>query len=192
MGMADIPTASPPPLPPSLGGSDAVPPAPPATTGVMPGTVEKRSRWSAGKAVAAVVVVVGLFFGAFIWFAWPFAGGAVDSVQANVPADATVGTCYSKGGDRLTVPCADWHHFEVLATYRYPAEAEYPAKLERLAGTDSCDIAFEQYMGEPVDDSSWTYAMAVPTESEWARGARQAVCVLFNNAVIKTPGRANE
>jgi hypothetical protein len=142
--------------------------------------------------VLAVILAVVVFFAAFIAFAWQFAGSAVDSVQANVPPDATVGTCYSKGGERLTVPCAEWHHFEVLATHRYPADATYPSRLERLAGTDACDRAFEQYMGVPSGDSGWTYAMAVPSEGDWSVGRRDAVCVLFNNAVIKTPGPAND
>ena len=187
--MSDSSAPSMPPLPPPLGGAEPPPPDPPA---VVAATSTTKSFWTGWKVAVAVAAVVVAFFGAFLAFAWVFAGGAVDSVQANVPADATFGTCYSKGGSRLTVPCADWHHFEVLATHRYQADSGYPSKLERLAGTDACDIAFEQYMGQSVNDSSWTYAMAIPSQAEWANGERGAVCVLFNNAVIKTPGRANE
>jgi hypothetical protein len=104
--------------------------------------------------------------------------------------DLAVGACFNgfedEGNAVTTVDCAEEHDSELLHVLTLPESvAEFPGNADRehlwFEHEDTCyGPAFEDYVGEPYDSSSWDVYTFRPTEWAWAEGDRTVQCVVYS------------
>jgi hypothetical protein len=108
--------------------------------------------------------------------------GALGSVQV-----FTVGECVDAlvpDGEEVTdlpvIDCAQEHLGEVVGTIDVPDADTWPGQAahEEQAATD-CDPLFTTYVGRSYQESRLEMSYLYPTESSWAAGDRQIVCIVF-------------
>lgn len=108
--------------------------------------------------------------------------GALGSVQV-----FTVGECVDAlvpDGEEVTdlpvIDCAQEHLGEVVGTIDVAEAETWPGQAahEEQAATD-CDPAFTAYVGRSYQESRLEMSYLYPTESSWASGDRQIVCIVF-------------
>lgn len=108
------------------------------------------------------------------WFDDLAAGICFDDVFRGEDFDFTV--------PAAIVPCDGPHDNEIAAMPDIPAGAggAYPGdETVSDSAAEACDIAFEAYLGRPLADTYLTAFVVWPNESDWAAGARQAVCSVY-------------
>ncbi len=85
-------------------------------------------------------------------------------------------------GDEISqvsaVPCSEEHSDEVFASDQMTGE-DYPGD-EAVAdfADEVCVMAFEEFVGTPWSDSELDYGFLAPTESSWAEGDREVLCIV--------------
>lgn len=98
-----------------------------------------------------------------------------------------VGDCIGEFDDEtglvVLLPCDGPHIEEVYHEYRI-LEPEFPGdgRVLRIA-EDECRSAFEPYVGEPWDESDFSYAYWAPVVDTWTWGDRVVLCTLYQPGV---------
>ena len=117
--------------------------------------------------------------------------------EYQAPEDLAVGDCYDPIEDTdtevllaaLLRPCDVPHAFEAFGVEQLPdpAAAPYPSDRDiEDASVELCDAAFEAYVGTSIDDSRYGYHYFTPTESSWADGDREVLCVIDDGTALIT------
>lgn len=111
----------------------------------------------------------------------------VDGTVTVNPSGLRVGDCigafdYETGLIEL-LPCDAPHIEEVYHEYRI-LEAQFPGDDAVIAIADeTCDAAFEPYVGVPVTESELVWAYWAPSSETWAWGDRLVLCTLHQPGV---------
>lgn len=105
----------------------------------------------------------------------------------------TVGDCVNDGDLEVTEvssvvkpSCDELHDNEVylaveLDGSKYPADAAYPGDDATYSLADqSCGEYFETWVGASVYDTSLYYFPFYPSDSSWAQGDREVVCLAYD------------
>jgi putative regulator of septum formation len=108
--------------------------------------------------------------------------GALGSVQV-----FTVGECVDAlvpDGEEVTdlpvVDCTGEHLGEVVGTLDVAEADTWPGQAAHEEQADSgCAPAFATYVGRSYEESRLEMSYLYPTESSWAAGDRQIVCIVF-------------
>lgn len=95
-----------------------------------------------------------------------------------------VGDCLDgfSEGDEISrvraVPCSADHSDEVFAAAEMSGE-DYPGD-DAVAdfADEACVMEFEQFVGTAWEESELDYGYLVPTESSWAEGDREVLCII--------------
>jgi hypothetical protein len=138
------------------------------------------------------------------------ARSASGSASASASADASgvqtsafdleLGDCFSTGDistvtEVTVVDCAAPHVYEVFGLTEYQAAAtdSFPGDdALNSAADDACRPAFDDYVGIAYDDSDWYGTFINPSESTWADGDREIVCVLHTQDETSVTGSAKD
>ena len=99
-----------------------------------------------------------------------------------------VGDCIndaSVGDDAVTsvpvVDCSEPHDSEVFYSH-IMSQASYPGTTATTDEADvACSAAFEDFIGIPYSDSVLYFSYFYPTESTWANGDREVLCMVYDN-----------
>jgi hypothetical protein len=135
--------------------------------------------------------------------------GPSGSLSSGAPSDAVpstrksafdlaVGDCFDTGDlsgvtDVTVVDCAAPHAYEVFGVNAVPgdASATFPGNDALSATADgACRTAFRAYVGVDFNASEWYGTFLNPSESTWATGDREIVCVLHTQAKTAVTGTA--
>ncbi len=85
------------------------------------------------------------------------------------------------GENTITVNCAQPHSEEVFSVYAdmLPSPTAFPG-YEAIGATAQrvCQADFEEYVGVPWDQSTYSIGFSGPTEQTWAKGDHQVACLL--------------
>jgi hypothetical protein len=101
--------------------------------------------------------------------------------------DLAVGDCVndaSLGDETVTsvpvVDCAEPHDSEIY--YRHVmTQSSYPGTTETTNEADiACSAAFEDFIGIPYADSVLYLSYFYPTETTWATGDRETLCLVYD------------
>ena len=114
--------------------------------------------------------------------------------------DLELGDCFSTGDisavtEVTVVDCAASHVYEVFGLTEYEAAAtdSFPGDdALNSAADDACRPAFNDYVGIAYDDSDWYGTFINPSESTWADGDREIVCVLHTQDETSVTGSAKD
>ena len=119
----------------------------------------------------------------------PTAQAPTPFVEYQDPTDLGVGDCYDPIDDEESDvllaaairPCDEPHLQEVFGILQLedPVGAPFPSDRDlENASVDLCDPAFEEYIGEGIDDSQYDYLYYMPSEVTWENGDREVMCVV--------------
>lgn len=100
--------------------------------------------------------------------------------------DLATGDCFDTESittvDEVTViDCDEPHSYEVFGVSDYDAgdDEAYPGEQPLNDTADeACRAAFEDYVGIPYDDSTWSATYVNPSQATWEEGDREILCVL--------------
>ncbi|WP_010205003.1 septum formation family protein [Salinibacterium sp. PAMC 21357] len=83
--------------------------------------------------------------------------------------------------DTKTIDCAEPHQGEIYAASMVP-DGDFPgdAAIGEQAEAD-CYTAFESFVGISWDDSIYNFSWYFPTESSWADGDREILCIVYHD-----------
>lgn len=124
-----------------------------------------------------------------------FGGPERDADTGELTEAGTIGVFELRVGDCLAelpdgngiatinaVPCSQPHTDEIFASVPMPA-AEFPgrAEVETFAG-EACEREFAGFVGLGSQASTLEYGFLSPTESSWADGDREVLCVVLDPA----------
>lgn len=186
---APVPTWAhqPPPLPAAgpLGAATMPPPPAPGSAGIA---VAPRKKRRTGLIVVAVIVLVLACVAVFLAIGLWYNSAMTDAAQANVPADAPIGTCYGSDGSKQAISCDGPHVFEVYTSSFYLPTADYPSRFDRSLGNPICEDDLELLIGQNYLLSEWDYAMVFPDEASWNNGQRRVPCVGFFGSALQVTG----
>jgi hypothetical protein len=137
--------------------------------------LKKRAR------LAALTMLVVPMFAACATLSLTFEGDS--------PFELKVGQCFDAPDDSQlwaveVVPCNASHENEIFAAMNYPAGPSEPFPGDKAIASvadQDCVPAFEAYVGVSYEASRYLWAPMVPTESSWADGDREILCVLYLN-----------
>ena len=93
------------------------------------------------------------------------------------------GDCFN-GLDRddvevTVVPCANAHGAEMTGRFLLDGE-EFPGEDEVLEqAEEGCLAIFEDYAGQPAEETELRFTELTPTESQWEAGAREVACIVL-------------
>jgi hypothetical protein len=112
--------------------------------------------------------------------------------------DLAVGDCFdsedlSRVTDITVVDCDASHAYEVFGVSAVPGDpsATFPGNDALTATADrACRAAFRAYVGVDFNASEWYGTFLNPSESTWATGDREIVCVLHTQATTPVTGSA--
>lgn len=115
-------------------------------------------------------------------------GGGGGGTTGNVSVfDLAAGQCFNGDieGDVSTVAgvtCSQGHEFEVFAVLQHPGGSDYPGvdEVSSYADTECTGNVFSDYVGTLYADSDYYATNLIPTESSWAGGDREIVCILYD------------
>lgn len=79
------------------------------------------------------------------------------------------------------IDCVEPHGGEIYAASYLP-DGAFPSDeaIAAQANTD-CKAEFESFIGANWDDSLYNYSWYYPTESSWADGDREILCIAYHN-----------
>jgi hypothetical protein len=114
--------------------------------------------------------------------------------------DLEVGDCFSTDDistvtEVTVVDCGASHVYEVFGLTDYEASATdaFPGDDTLNTAADAaCRPAFNDYVGIAYDDSDWYGTFINPSESTWADGDREIVCVLHTQEETAVTGSAKD
>ena len=99
--------------------------------------------------------------------------------------DLEIGDCFSESGDQtvsvVVVDCEQPHVYEVFALVTVEGGEDDPYPGDEVIGSEAdagCEAPFAEYVGLDYADSQWYVTSLTPTESTWAEGDREIVCLL--------------
>jgi hypothetical protein len=79
------------------------------------------------------------------------------------------------------IDCAEPHGGEIYAASYLP-DGDFPSDEEIVAQADAdCYAGFESFIGADWDDSMYNYSWYYPTESSWADGDREILCIVYHD-----------
>ena len=114
-----------------------------------------------------------------------------ETTGAGDPADVftiKVGDCLNDGSatgevsEVPTVDCAEPHDSEAYASIIID-DGDFPGDEALVAQAEAeCGAAFSDFVGIDFESSSLSYAYYYPTESSWASGDREILCLIVDPA----------
>lgn len=118
-------------------------------------------------------------------------------VEGNEDTDVftlQVGDCLNDGevGDTVaavpTVPCAEPHDSEIYASYIL-GDTAFPGLDTIIEEADAaCLTGYAQFVGLEYLDSRFDFSYYHPTESSWAGGDREILCLIYDPAGERLTG----
>lgn len=99
-----------------------------------------------------------------------------------------VGDCLNDGGvtgevsEVLVIDCAQPHDSEAFASIMM-TDGDFPGDdAVQQQAADNCTAEFGTFVGTAYDTSTLDFAYYYPTESSWAQGDREILCLLYDPA----------
>ena len=98
----------------------------------------------------------------------------IGDCEAGSPAEGEV-------TETKVIDCAEPHGAEIYAASYLP-DGEFPSAEEIATQADTdCYAKFESFVGANWEDSMYDYSWYYPTESSWADGDREILCLIYHN-----------
>ncbi len=160
-------------------GWGAASPSPDASGAPSPTAAPPRRR-GLGRKIVVPAIVIGVIVVGLI--ARPYLTGSAADLKAGDCFDDPIAA--SQGGEVKDVqhrPCTDLHLYEVLDTFRFPADDSAPFPGSSAFSSfidDKCSAAFLAYVGIATADSTLGYEAYVPVADGWQKGDREVTCFL--------------
>jgi hypothetical protein len=140
------------------------------------------SKWLRFWWIPALVIVLAVGYFAS---ARRGSSGELENAGTLSVGDLHVGDCFDVGDEEEISdvdgrPCTEAHEFQVFhvqdhQTGAFPSDAELEGIFSSI-----CASPFESFVGEPYASSVLYGSMITPSESSWADGDREYVCVLYD------------
>lgn len=129
--------------------------------------------------VTGVLVVLAILGGALL-YRWANSMGV--EAQMSIPYPVFIGDCVTaEDGSGVVADCGDPHKYEVYHLFAWTGTNAYPDWAQSLdAGWETCQDAFDEYVGIAWIDSSYDYEVIAPPEPQWNDGERTMKCVLYD------------
>ena len=117
--------------------------------------------------------------------------GIIDTVNGAITGEddvfsIAVGDCLNDGeiGDTVTavptVPCADPHDSEIYASYIL-GDTDFPGIDTIVQEADAaCLAGYTEFIGIDYLESRYDFSYYHPTESSWAGGDREILCLVYD------------
>ena len=141
--------------------------------------IRRRDQGGTGLVIGALSVCAGWTLIVSLFFLVGILGGYDPDSRGSLAevASTHVSACLNEDPPAVT-ECSASHDLEVYFAPTLPNPV-WPGTTDVAYEADElCDQAFEGYVGTPYDSSELDFAFYAPTESEWAQGKHQVVCVI--------------
>lgn len=89
--------------------------------------------------------------------------------------------------DVPVVPCDQEHEAEIYHLFDLP-DGDFPAETLDADAQEGCTAAFEDYFGEPYEESALSITYLTPSAESWEQDDQEVVCIALTPADGATDG----